>query len=491
MKRSFARALLILLLASSFGPTETLAQDGGSNGAPDAASAAPPATATAAKTPTDKRTAAALFEEAAGYATKKFTEFATRKVPFDPKLLEKTLQEQRELAARYATQLGTREELAGEDFYYLGMLYNMADLAGGTLDALKKYMAANPEASGEHAQGARYIVALRAARLDRLEDAESALAAYAGHQPQKPSERSTIEKELTKAYRKAKQPSRATPHAEEAFKAAKQVEATAQNPTARDFSLYTAGTALAELYADAKRTDDAIAVLDEIRGGALKSGSQRLYADATAKLAETLIEAGRKPEAMKMIEESITFVNKNVKDANLQRNLLYSLGRKKRQLAIQGEVAPEINVLEWIDQEPLKIADLRGRVVLLDFWATWCGPCIITFPHLKSWYEKYKDKGLVIVGVTRYYGVAAGRDVKPPEELSFVQKFKKQYGLPYGVAIVDGEENMSKYGVTSIPTAVLIDRRGIVRFVDTGGDAGTAHDVAAMLEKLIQEDEKK
>jgi thiol-disulfide isomerase/thioredoxin len=488
MKRSLVYALLSLMAAAALGPTGASAQDGGSKAAPGAASPPTPAAAAPATgASADKGSARALFEEASGYATKKFTEFAAKKVPFDPKLLEKTLQEQRELAARYATQLGTREELAGEDFYYLGMLYNMADLAGGTLDALKKYMAANAEASGEHAQGARYIVALRAARLDRLEEAESALAAYASHEPQKPSEHATIEKELTKAYRKAKQPSRAVAHAEQAYKAAKLVQPTAQNPTARDFSLYTAGTVLAELYADAKRTDEATAVLDEIRSGALKSGSQRLYADATAKLAETLIEAGRKPEAMKMIEESITFVKVNVKDANLQRNLLYSLGRKKRQLAIQGEVAPEIQIAQWIDQEPLKISDLRGRVVLLDFWATWCGPCIIAFPHLKSWYEKYKDKGLVIVGMTRYYGVAAGREVKPPEELSFVQKFKKQYGLPYGLAIAEGEENMNKYGVTGIPTAVLIDRRGIVRFVDTGGDAGTAHDVAAMLEKLIEE----
>ncbi|HEX8137306.1 MAG TPA: TlpA disulfide reductase family protein [Pyrinomonadaceae bacterium] len=487
MKRSLAYALLILMVAAALGPTAKAAQDGESKAAPGAASPPPAAAAPATTVPADKGSARALFEEASGYATKKFTEFAAKKVPFDPKLLEKTLQEQREMAARYANQLGTREDLAGEDFYYLGMLYNMADIPGGTLDALKKYMAASAEASGEHAQGARYIVALRAARLDRLEEAESALAAYASHEPQKPSERATIEKELTRAYRKAKLPLRATAHAEQAFKAAKLVQPTAQNPTARDFSLYTAGTALAELYANAQRTDEATAVLDEIRSGALKSGSQRLYADATAKLAETLIEAGRKPEAMKMIEESIAFVNKNVEDTNLQRNLLYSLGRKKRQLAIQGEVAPEIQIAQWIDQEPLKISDLRGRVVLLDFWATWCGPCIIAFPHLKSWYEKYKDKGLVIVGMTRYYGVAAGREVKPPEELTFVQKFKKQYGLPYGVAIAEGEENMNKYGVTGIPTAVLIDRRGIVRYVDTGGDAGTAHDVAAMLEKLIQE----
>jgi thiol-disulfide isomerase/thioredoxin len=476
MKRLIACALSMLLTGALPGPISAFAQQNG----PAAAPAASPA-------PADKGTPKALYEEASNYAPNKFKEFQAQKVPFDPKLLEKTLKEQREMAARHASLLSTRAGLAGEDFYYLGMLYNLADNAEATLDALKKYMAASAETAGEKAQGARYIVAVRAARLDRLEEAESALAAYTSHAPQRPAERVAIEKELTKALRKARQHLRATPHAEEAFKAAKLVQPTATNPTARDFSLYTAGIALAELYSETKKTDAAVAVLEEIRSAALQTASQRLYADTTAKLAEILIENGRKPEALKMIDESITYVNKNVKDANIQRNLLHSLGRKKRQLQVQGEVAPEITIAQWIDQEPLKISDLRGRVVLLDFWATWCGPCIIAFPHLKSWYAKYKDKGLVIVGMTRYYGVAGGREVQPPEELSFVQKFKKQYGLPYGVAIAEGEDNMNKYGVTGIPTAVLIDRRGIVRMVDTGGDAGTAHEVAAMLEKLIQE----
>lgn len=480
MKRLIAYALAMLIMGASFGPIRTFAQSG------DAP--APAATAAAAPEPTPAKPApSALFAEASNYAPNKFKEFAEKKVPFDPKLLDQTLKEQREMAARFAAEVSARADLAGEDFYYLGMLYSLADNDAGTLDALRKYMAARADAGGEHPQGARYIVALRGARMDRIEEAEKAIAAYVAHEPQKPGERVTIEKAITTAYRKARQLEPATRHAEEAFKAAKLVQPMANNPTARDFALYTSGIALAELYSETKRPNEAIAVLDEIRREALKGSSQRLYADSTAKLAEILIENGRKPEAMKMIDESISYVNTNVKDVNTKRNLLHSLGRKKRQLRIQGEVAPEIAVAKWIEQEPLKISELRGQVVLLDFWATWCGPCIIAFPHLKAWYKKYKDKGLVIVGMTKYYGQGGGRPMKPAEELSFVQKFVKDHGLPYGIAVADTEDNMRNYGVTGIPTAVLIDRRGIVRFVDTGGDAGTAHEIADMLEKLIQE----
>jgi thiol-disulfide isomerase/thioredoxin len=479
MRRLIAYALSMLVMGASFGPIQTFAQSEG-NDAPAAKTASP----APAK---DKSTPRALYVEATAYAQSKFQEFAAKNLPFDQKLLEKTLQEQRDMAARYAVELGTRTDLAGEDFYYQGMLYSLADNDASTLDALRKYLAANTTASGDHAQAARYIVALRGARTDRIEEAESALAAYVAHEPQRPGERVTMEKAITVAYRKVKQFERATAHAEEAYKAAKLVQPMPNNPTARELALYTSGIALADLYSEMKRADEAIAVLDEIRRAALGGSSQRLYADATAKLAEILVENGRKPEAMKMIDDSITYVNKNVKDVNTQRTLLYGLGRKKRQLRIQGEVAPEITIAQWIDHEPLKISELRGQVVLLDFWATWCGPCIIAFPHLKTWYEKYKDKGLVIVGMTQYYGQGIGRPLKPAEELSFLQKFVKDHGLPYGIAVADTEDNMRNYGVTGIPTAVLIDRRGIVRFVDTGGDAGTAHEIADMLEKLIQE----
>ena len=64
--------------------------------------------------------------------------------------------------------------------------------------------------------------------------------------------------------------------------------------------------------------------------------------------------------------------------------------------------APEFaGISGWINSEPLRMVDLRGKVVLIDFWTYTCINCIRTFPHLKEWHAKYADKGLVIVGYTR------------------------------------------------------------------------------------------
>jgi len=148
---------------------------------------------------------------------------------------------------------------------------------------------------------------------------------------------------------------------------------------------------------------------------------------------------------------------------------------------------PEIIGNEWIDQAPVKLSDLQGKVVLLDFWAHWCGPCRVTLPNLSRWHETYKNKGLVILGLTEYYGNGDGRPMTPVEELAYLREFKKRNRLPYGIVVEDGEENSLNYGVNSIPMSFLIDRKGRLRYISPGANDEEIASLGKMIKKLLDE----
>ena len=412
------------------------------------------ANATTAAAPTAKPgDAKALYEEAADYARRRFEEFAKSGTPYDETLEAKTLQEQKDLALRSVAQLVVRAPLSGTDLFYAGMLYALASKAEGAYDSMRRFIA-EPNSPPDLRQRARVVAVQYGAQLSRTEEAERVFADYARSEPRNATDTYRMHAWLADAYVKKDEHTRAVTHAQEIYSATlKAADALKGETSKRADSIYRAGALLANMLAQANRHEEAVAVIQELRARAIALPSAGLYRRAT----ELLLDHNEKfslPPALEGVEAS---------------------------------APPEIKAAEWIEQQPVRLADLKGKVVLLDFWATWCGPCRYTIPKLNAMHRKYKGSGLVVIGLTEFEGGAEGREMTRAEESQYLRRYKRRQGIDYGFAVEDGKETARSYGVVSIPTTVLIDRKGRVRFLTIGASDTELDALASMVKKLLDE----
>ena len=159
--------------------------------------------------------------------------------------------------------------------------------------------------------------------------------------------------------------------------------------------------------------------------------------------------------------------------------LLVSLlvGRGLSEAAI-GMRAPEIHNDTWVNGPPLRLADLVGKVVMVEFWTFGCYNCRNVEPYVKSWHDKYSGKGLTIIGV-HSPEFAYERD---PEK---VKRYVAEHDIRYAVPIDNDFATWNRYGNRYWPAMYLIDKRGVIRAVRVG-EGGYA-ETGRLIQQLLAE----
>jgi len=182
-------------------------------------------------------------------------------------------------------------------------------------------------------------------------------------------------------------------------------------------------------------------------------------------LAELAIDEGEIDKAKSLLEQA--------KETSNDERFKKSAASKIKQLAIINQPAPNLIAETWLNTRPLALDKLKGKAVIIDFWAPWCPPCRKVIPFLVETYDLYKDQGLVVIGYTKLYGRYVDDQknipqVKPDEEIELIKDFVARHDIDYPVAIAKEGTGFDEYGITAIPTMILVDRQGNVDYIKIG-----------------------
>lgn len=149
--------------------------------------------------------------------------------------------------------------------------------------------------------------------------------------------------------------------------------------------------------------------------------------------------------------------------------------------AIAHEEAPRIGYLAPnfrltnLHGEEVSMASLEGKVVFINFWATWCGPCRAEMPSMEALYHDFKGKGLEILAVS-----------SDMEGASAVQPFVQRLGLSYPILLDTDFRVDDKYLIQSVPTTVLVDKNGVITHRLVGGRNWSNPESRDLIEKLLK-----
>lgn len=204
----------------------------------------------------------------------------------------------------------------------------------------------------------------------------------------------------------------------------------------------------------------AMAALGE--GGADAPRIRAALGDAIETRAAVMVEDGARAEAVRFLRVELD----TNRGSSIQGQLQAAVGR----VTLEGRPGSPVDRGMHVGPRVPSVAELKGKVVLLFFWAHWCAQCKADGPMVEKLLGKYRGQGLVIVAPTQRYGyVESGRPAAPAKELQHIVKIRdRHYSFLRREPVPIGEANYKEYGVTTIPMYVLLDRQGIIRLYRAG-----------------------
>ena len=145
-----------------------------------------------------------------------------------------------------------------------------------------------------------------------------------------------------------------------------------------------------------------------------------------------------------------------------------------------GGQAPEIENETWLNSEPLRLADLRGKVVMVEFWTFGCWNCRNIEPYVKSWHEKYASNGLVVIAIH-------SPEFQYEHDVNRVKGYIQDHELPYAIPIDNEFKTWRQYQNRYWPTLYLIDKRGTIQYIKIG--EGSYERTEREIQRLLAENQ--
>ena len=194
--------------------------------------------------------------------------------------------------------------------------------------------------------------------------------------------------------------------------------------------------------------------------------------------AKVMAAQGETAEAVLFLRDELKTYSGTSQQERIQKNI--------NLLSLEGKPAPALETAVWFGPRPPSMASLRGKAVLLFFWAHWCPDCKATVPIIAGLMKKYGPRGLALIGPTEYYGyVANGVDAAPEAEKPYIDQIRRQfYALLPDMPAPLSNANFARYGASSTPTLVMVNRKGIVSWYHPG--AATEPELSAQIERALR-----